>query len=148
MSTIYLRELVPTYKRVRKEDDQRLTKKIASSRDVYALFHNITQSPKEVFIAVFLDTKNCILCYETISIGGRSAAIVDPVSVFSSTLLAGASALLTIHNHPSGNTQESKEDRDIAKRLKEGAEILGLKFLDFIICADQGHKSFADEVLL
>ena len=50
----------------------------------------------------------------------------------------------TLHNHPSGNPEPSSEDYEITKRLNDGADILGIRFLDHVIIGDGAYVSFAD----
>ncbi|WP_313903098.1 JAB domain-containing protein [Geoalkalibacter halelectricus] len=53
----------------------------------------------------------------------------------------------TLHNHPSGDPTPSREDMDITKRLKEAADLLGIRLLDHVIIGHH-HCSFADQGLL
>ena len=59
-----------------------------------------------------------------------------------------ADGIILLHNHPSGDTEPSKEDRDTTKRIKDAGEILGIRVLDHVIVAESGYTSFADEKLL
>jgi DNA repair protein RadC len=59
-------------------------------------------------------------------------------------LLVGAVALVIGHNHPSGGTEPSKEDRTVARCIREVSELIGIKLLDHVIVTDDGYLSFSE----
>lgn len=120
------------------------TTRFTSAQQVYELFKDLQFETKEHFMALHLDGKNRIACYELVSIGNLNQAIVHPREVFKSALLSSAAAILLIHNHPSGDVTPSREDLEITKRLKEAGEILGIKVLDHLIIGEEKYYSFAD----
>lgn len=120
-----------------------------SAQRAAELFASLAMESKEHFVACHLDTKNKLLCVETVSIGSLSASVVHPREVFKSALLSSAAALLVLHNHPSGDPEPSREDLDITRRLKDGSELLGLRLLDHVILGSDGrYVSLADRGLL
>lgn len=133
---------------VREEAPPWVTKRCSSARDIYELFHDLTRETKEHFVALHLDIKNRIVCYDTISVGSLTASIVHPREVYKSALLSSAAAILFMHNHPSGETTPSREDLEITTRLKEAGELLGIRVLDHIILGEKGYYSFADAGVL
>lgn len=120
---------------------------VSNSVQVATLFEHLKQETKEVFATVHLDSKNRILCIETVSIGSLNAAIVHPREVFKTALLSSAAALVLVHNHPSGDPTPSREDLELTKRLKEGGDLLGIRILDHVIIGTS-HLSMADRELL
>ncbi|MFO0777135.1 MAG: JAB domain-containing protein, partial [Nitrospira sp.] len=48
------------------------------------------------------------------------------------------------HNHPSGDQTPSSEDRQLTTRLKQAADIIGIRMLDHVIIGESGYYSFAD----
>lgn len=72
-----------------------------------------------------------------------SSTTVDARIVFSSALLLGTASILVAHNHPSGSSVPSAEDRSLTKRLVADGELLDLRVLDNLIL---GHDvySFAE----
>jgi DNA repair protein RadC len=68
--------------------------------------------------------------------------------IFEAALNAKASALILVHNHPSGNLKPSKQDIAITAKLKSAGQVLDLPILDHIIIAETGYYSFADEGIL
>ena len=45
------------------------------------------------------------------------------------------------HNHPSGNTEPSREDIEVTKRLKEACELMGIHLLDYLIIGEKTYRS-------
>jgi DNA repair protein RadC len=125
-----------------------VSKTCTCSENVFELFRDLTKESKEVFVALHLDTKNRIICYDPVSVGSLSASIVHPREVYKSALLSSAAAILFIHNHPSGDTTPSKEDIEMTKRLKQAGELLGIRVLDHLIFGEEGYYSFANKGLL
>ena len=99
-------------------------------------------------MALHLDAKNRILCFELISLGSLNQSVVHPREVFKSALLSSAAAMILIHNHPSGDPSPSPEDLKITQRLKEAGELLGIKVLDHLVVGETAYYSFADQGVL
>jgi len=64
--------------------------------------------------------------------------------VFADPIKERATAVIVCHNHPSGNLDPSREDRDITQRLKEAGSILGINLLDHIIFSESSYYSFLE----
>lgn len=94
---------------------------------------------KEYFKIVNLNTKNQVISMDTVSVGSLNASLVHPREVFKLSLKRNAASVIMAHNHPSGDTEPSKEDINITKRLCEAGNILGVEVLDHIII---GHNNF------
>lgn len=115
------------------------TRKISNPYDAYKLIKNfLVDSDREKFVVACLDVKNQPLSIQIVSIGSVNSAIVHPREVFKVAILSNASKIICFHNHPSGNTNFSKEDENITNRLKECGEILGIELVDHIIVGDNG----------
>lgn len=119
-----------------------------SAENVFELFRDLAKEAKENFVALHLDAKNRIICYDTVSIGSLNASVVHPREVYKTVLLSSAAAVLFIHNHPSGDTKPSREDIEITKRLKDAGELLGIRVLDHLIVGETGYYSFANDGIL
>lgn len=113
------------------------TRKISNPYDAYRLVKNfLVDSYREKFVVVCLDTKNQPVSIEIVSIGTVNSAMVHPREVFKVVVLSNASKIICFHNHPSGNTNFSKEDEVITKRLQKCGEILGIELVDHIVVGD------------
>ncbi len=126
-----------------------LKKTIKSPKDVIDIFINDMRFlEKEHFKVVFLNTKNEIIAFETISIGSLNASIVHPREVFNRAIKKSSAAVILLHNHPSGNPEPSKEDINITRRLIEAGKIIGIEVLDHIIIGDGDYFSLKENSLI
>lgn len=91
---------------------------------------------REHFLAVLLDTKHAVLEVVTVSVGSLDASLVHPREVFREAIRASAAAIIVAHNHPSGDTAPSIEDRQVTARLVEAGRLLGIEVLDHLIVAN------------
>jgi len=107
---------------------------ISSPADVDGLLRGrIANLDRENFVAVLLNTKNEVIEFPTISVGTLSASLVHPREVFKPAIRASAASVILAHNHPSGKTEPSREDREVTRRLTSAAEIVGIEVLDHVI---------------
>ncbi len=103
---------------------------------------------REHFLVVFLDTKCNFIGDEELSIGTVNASLVSPREVYLSALQRNAVFILILHNHPSGDPQESREDIAITRRIKQSGEMMGIQLLDHIIIGDNCYCSLKEKGLL
>ena len=123
--------------------------RFTSPAQVFDFFHHeLRDNRKELFLILLLDGKNRITRKVQVSEGSLNQSIVHPREVFAPAVRESAAAVIFIHNHPSGDPAPSREDREITGRLKEAAEILGIKVLDHIIIGDGSYFSFVESGLL
>ena len=94
---------------------------------------------REVFMAIFLNTKLMIESKAVISIGNIDMAPVHPREVFGPAMRRGAAAVIVAHNHPSGDPTPSREDIAVTRRLLDSSELVGIKLVDHVIV---GHGRF------
>jgi DNA repair protein RadC len=100
---------------------------------------------REVFLALALDVKNRVLSELPLAQGGTCSVEIHPRDVFSAVLREGATSVIFVHNHPSGDPTPSDEDRALTFRLKQAGELVGVRVLDHIIVAQHGFFSFEKE---
>ena len=103
---------------------------------------------KEVFKVVLLNTKNHVIRIYDVSIGSLNASIVHPREVFVEVIKTSCSAVVFIHNHPSGDPQPSKEDIETTSRLVNAGNILGIKVLDHIILGNGRFVSLKEKGIM
>ena len=94
------------------------------------------RGPIERFHVLYLDRKNRIISDELLSTGTVDHVPVYPREVIKRALMLNASALILIHNHPSGDPTPSKEDIEVTRRLLEAGRVLGIPLTDHIIVGD------------
>ena len=128
-------------------NSERLT---APQQAANAFCEIIGDPDREFFATLMLDGKNRITGLHVVSEGSLNQSIVHPRETFKAAILANAAAVILAHNHPSGDTAPSREDREITRRLQEAGELLGIKVLDHVIVAtDSGnYLSYVESGLL
>lgn len=107
----------------------------------------IHKYPEEHVYMICTDNKlkNPIL-FE-IGIGTATSAIVNTKGILQRALLANASTIVLIHNHPSGDTTFSKLDLSIIKDLRTALDLVGMTLNDAIIIGD-GYRSAREEGII
>ena len=100
---------------------------------------------KEHLILVLLDNKCCCIRDCIISIGTVNASLVNPREIFMEALKYGASSIILLHNHPSGDETPSRNDILVTKRVAEAGEIMGIHLLDHIIIGDNKYTSLKEK---
>lgn len=99
-------------------------------------------SQKEQFRILFLDRKNVLIADEVQQEGTVDHTPVYPREVIKRALELGASAIILVHNHPSGDPTPSRADIDMTKRIIDAAEKLSITVHDHIIVGREMHASF------
>ncbi|ODT15699.1 MAG: hypothetical protein ABS35_30675 [Kaistia sp. SCN 65-12] len=97
---------------------------------------------KEQFRILFLDRKNVLIADEVQQVGTVDHTPVYPREVMKRALELSATAIVLVHNHPSGDPTPSRADIDMTKTIVEIAQPLGIAVHDHIIVGRQGHASF------
>lgn len=103
------------------------------------------EGDQEEFHAVLLNEKHRVIKTEKITVGLINSSLVHPREVFKPAIRESASAVILVHNHPSGDPTPSQEDITITKEMKAAADLLGLRILDHIILAKDKILSMVDE---
>lgn len=114
---------------------------LLSPENVWNEMKDLRENKKEHFVVFYLDTRNQIIKREIISIGTLNASLIHPREVFEPAIKYSAAQIIIAHNHPSGDTEPSKEDITISKQLIEAGKILDIEILDHIIVSKGEYKS-------
>jgi DNA repair protein RadC len=102
----------------------------------------------EIFGAVWLNQRHCILQDEVLFNGTLDSASVYPRTVIRLGLKWNAAAVVFFHNHPSGNPEPSEADRVITRKLRDALDLVGIRVLDHIVIGSQGTYCFSEHGLL
>ncbi|MDE3058239.1 MAG: DNA repair protein RadC [Bacteroidota bacterium] len=103
---------------------------------------------QEVFIVLLLNSANRMIKEVTITRGLLNSSLTHPREVFRSAIVESAASIILLHNHPSGNSEPSREDISITKQIVEAGKVVGIPVHDHIIIAGNSYSSFADRGLL
>lgn len=131
--------------RRRKAEEPRERTKISQSRQVYDEFFHLTDLNHEEFWVVLLNRANQVLDKVKVSSGGVAGTVADARLIFKPAIQRLASAIILVHNHPSGNLRPSANDDTLTNKMKKAGEALDVPVLDHIIVANTGYYSYADE---
>ena len=99
----------------------------------------IGEADRELFVVALLTIRYRVLGLHTVSVGCLSSSLVHPREVFKPAILAGSSAVLLAHNHPSGDPEPSAEDLALTRRLAAAGTILGIEVLDHLVLGEEGR---------
>ena len=120
--------------------------KMSSPEDVAAYFGpKLRDQRKEHFMVIFLNAAKTMIGYNTISIGGQTATVVDPPEVMRKAIMNDAHSIIIVHNHPSGNCKPSRSDYDLTKRIQDAGRLISIPLEDHIIIAGFDYMSFRSE---
>jgi DNA repair protein RadC len=111
------------------------------SRLVNWLKKELGSSQQEQFMVVFLNTKNHIIGYKILYMGGLDRSIVHPREVYKEALKVSAARIIAVYNHPSGDVSPSENDRLVTKVLEEAGDTMGIPLLDHLIVSHYGYTS-------
>ena len=100
--------------------------------------HRVT----EEFRVIFLNNRNVVMRDEAMGMGTINAASVYPREVVKRALELGASAVVLVHNHPSGDPAPSRDDIQMTRAIVDAGKPLGLAVHDHVVIGRSGHASF------
>ncbi len=141
-------------KRLMREEAEKKTK-IRTVKDVveyvcdyYAPY--LRDKEKEFFNIILLDGRNKVIDNIELSKGSVSASVVDVKEIIKEATKKTASAIIMVHNHPSGEAEPSNEDIEITRRVVEACSLMGIKVLDHIVIGKnkKDYVSFMDKGLI
>ncbi len=134
----------------------RMTRDEVMQRPVLANWQNLLDycrasmayEETERFRILYLNRKNVLIADEVQQKGTVDHTPVYPREVVKRALELGATALIMVHNHPSGDPAPSKADIEMTREVKAAAEKLGIALHDHLIVSKSGYNSFKTMGLL
>ncbi|WP_142829167.1 RadC family protein [Rhizobium rhododendri] len=118
-------------------------KVLASWSSVIDYCHSaMAYETREQFRILFLDKRNTLIADEVQGRGTVDHTPVYPREVVKRALELSATAIILVHNHPSGDPTPSRADIDMTKTIVDTAKPLGIVVHDHIIIGKDGHASF------
>lgn len=97
---------------------------------------------------LYLDTRNRLIDDHHVGDGSIDEAAIHPREVIRRAMDLGASALILVHNHPSGSPEPSQADIQITNRIAEAGRLLGVIVHDHVIVGREGHVSLRAKGLI
>jgi DNA repair protein RadC len=135
---------------------QRMVKSEISGREVLSSWDKVLHycklamsfETREQFRILFLDKKNMLIADEVQQTGTVDHTPVYPREVVKRALELAATAIILVHNHPSGDPTPSRADIDMTRTIIETARPMGITVHDHIIIGRDGHASLKGLQLL
>ena len=133
----------------RKGYKQTSAPKITIPGDVFNfLLSRITGLDREKVFVIYLNTKNRVLGIQELSSGTLDSSLIDIKNLLKPAILSSSSSIIVAHNHPSGILEPSRDDVNIARKIKDAVKACDITLLDFIILTEDSFFSFVDNKLL
>ncbi len=114
---------------------------IRNAEHAYAYLKPMAQSPKEQLRGLYLNSRYQLIHEEIISIGSLTANIVHPREVFAPAITHGAVGIVLGHNHPSGDSTPTTEDRDVTHQLIAAGKLIGIDIIDHLVIVSDGYQT-------
>jgi len=120
--------------------DKDTQRTIHGPQEVYdELVYDMLALDQEELRVLIMDTRNHILEIETIYKGSVNSSQVRIAEVFKGSIRKNATAIIIVHNHPSGDPSPSPEDIALTRAIIQAGKLLDIDVLDHIVI---GHKQF------
>ncbi len=129
-------------------EENKLTTKlrINNSQDAFKYFSRyIIDDKQENFLVIYLDNQKQYINYKILFKGTINQSLVHPREIFKNAFLESASAIVVMHNHPSGLVLPSGKDDEFTKALVEAGELMGIKVLDHLVVGGGNYYSYIEE---
>ncbi len=104
----------------------------------------IGTADREYVLVISVNSKCLPVALEITSIGSVNAAFMEPREIFKHAIISNAVGILLVHNHPSGDCEPSKEDKDVTQRIRKAGELLGIQVYDHVIIGNEKYYSFRE----
>ena len=108
----------------------------------------LASEKREQFHALFLDKSFHLITHECLQIGTVDHVFVYPRELMTRALLNAASAIILVHNHPSGNAIPGNADCKMTAQLQEVSSFFGILIVDHIIVGATGNFSFREHGMI
>ncbi len=99
---------------------------------------------QEELRVVALDTKQRILCVDTVYVGSLNCSLIRVGELFKGAIRRNAACAILAHNHPSGDPQPSPEDLFITREAVQAGQLLDIDIIDHIVVASGGFISLRE----
>jgi DNA repair protein RadC len=95
----------------------------------------------ECFVVLILNTRRRVKGHHLVSIGTMDTILVHAREVFRTAVVAGASAVVLMHNHPSGEPEPSEADIKVTRDLIRAGQLLRIEVLDHVVIGAERFQS-------
>ncbi|TYA71936.1 JAB domain-containing protein [Seonamhaeicola marinus] len=137
---------------VRLSKEQKI--QILNSSDIYKVMQQVLlrenkiRRNQEHFWVVGLDNKNKILFVELIGLGAVNRVNANPPDIFRMGIYKLAVKMILVHNHPSGNIEPSKTDKNFTDKILKVGKLINIEVIDHLIISEEKYTSFTDNGII
>lgn len=119
---------------------------IKNPSDAYRVVKGtLEREEQECFYVLSLDTHLRVRAMTELTRGSRASVAVPTDDVLRLVLVAGATAFVVAHNHPSGKVKHSKADKELTESLAQAGHLIGVPLLDHLVVSTDGYYSFEED---
>ena len=115
---------------------------LSCTNEVLSFVKSLQDSDVEKFLVLYLDAQNCLICIQIMK-GTVNSAVIYPREVLRHALLANSSAIILVHNHPSGKPQPSDADIRLTKTITDTGKTLDILVHDHLIIGGDTGKFYS-----
>jgi DNA repair protein RadC len=124
------------------EEDRDQLHSLSHIRERYS---HLQGKQKEHLYAVYLNNDNEVIGDKLISLGQSMQTSLDVKDIARTAVLTDASAVILVHNHPSGNCEPTESDLTATEKIQTALQTFGVQLLDHIIISRKGICSFKSD---
>jgi len=110
--------------------------------------HHLVAVRREEFHVLCLNARNVLLRDVRVCEGSVDQCCVDPREALAPAVACRATAIVLVHNHPSGDPEPSTHDVAVTRQIRDGAKLLCIRLLDHLVLGDRGYTSMLTRGLL
>ena len=103
--------------------------------------HSYFDPERECFVVMLLNTRKRVKGHQLVTIGLMDTLLVHPREVFRTAIVGCASAIVLMHNHPSGDPTPSEADIKVTRDLIRAGQLLKIEVIDHIVMGRPDYKS-------
>ncbi|HBG69673.1 MAG: hypothetical protein A2W93_12090 [Bacteroidetes bacterium GWF2_43_63] len=129
------------------KEERLIFSRLVSSRDAYQFIKEVIFDGVEIqehFVVLYMNHSNKVIGYYRHTKGTINSTQVDIEMIVAVGLKILAKGVILSHNHPSGNTEPSPQDRELTKKIKQAFKYFDIHVLDHIIATKNDYYSFMD----
>jgi len=116
---------------------------LAGWKALYDYLHvSLAHSRREHVRVLFLNSRNALILDAEMGVGTVNQASLHVREVIHRALDVGATALILVHNHPSGDPKPSRDDIQLTNHIRDAARVLGIHLHDHVVVSETGIQSF------
>ncbi|MCH8519165.1 MAG: DNA repair protein RadC [Nanoarchaeota archaeon] len=146
ISTAKASEIIAVFELSKRiQEEVHFKESFSSSQEIYNYVkHSMQYKMCEEMRVLYLNVKNKLIKDEVVAKGSIHFVHIDVRKIVKKALDLHASSIILIHNHPSGDVEESQADVEITTQIMQACELLHIKVLDHLIVGNGDYLSFYD----